>query len=132
MSFWDSVNVGLKKAAEQGWTAVRDSAKVGKNRYNMHTLHKKAEKLFAEIGGVVYDMAKPPYENPLSRPEVLKLIEDVKKVEAESAALEEEIAKTRKKDQKPAGTSEAPEKAEPAEKAEEDKGGGESKESGKE
>jgi hypothetical protein len=78
----------------------------------MHTLHKQAEKLFAEIGGIVYDMAKPPYENPLSRPEVLKLIEDVKKVEADSAALEEDIAKTRKKEQKPAETSEPPEKTE--------------------
>jgi hypothetical protein len=97
-SFWDNVNAGMKKAVEEGWTVVKDSAKIGKHRYHTYNLHRKAEKLFAEIGGVVYDMAKPPYENPLSRPEVLKLIEEIKKVEEETAAIEVEIAKTRKKE----------------------------------
>ncbi|HLC18890.1 MAG TPA: hypothetical protein VJM57_07755 [Thermodesulfobacteriota bacterium] len=110
MSFWENVNEELKRAAKEGWEAVKDSAKIGKNRYKVHTLHKKAEKLFAEIGGIVYDMAKPPYENPLSRPAVLKLIEDIKKIEQESTALEEEIAKTRKKEAGKAGakSSKAP------------------------
>ena len=97
-SFWDNVNAGLKKAVEEGWTVVKDSARIGKHRYNTYILHRKAEKLFAEVGGLVYDMAKPPYENPLSRPEVLKLIEEIKKVEAETAAIEADIAKMRQKE----------------------------------
>lgn len=105
-SFWDNVNAGMKKAVEEGWTVVKDSARIGKHRYHIHTLHKKAEKLFAEIGGIVYDMAKPPYENPLSRPEVLKLIEEIKKVEEETAATEEEIARTRKKEGEEEGGAE--------------------------
>ena len=97
MGFWDKVNTGLKKAAKEGWLAVKDSARIGKNRYKLYTLHRKAEKIFSEIGGIVYDMAKPPYENPLSRPAVLKLVEDIRKMEEEAAAIEEEIERTRKK-----------------------------------
>lgn len=98
MGFWDNVNEELKSAVEEGWTAVKDGAKIGKLRYRMYTLHRKAEKLFAEIGGIVYEMARPPMENPLSSPEVLKLVESIKKIEAETEALEEEIARTKKKD----------------------------------
>lgn len=95
MGFWEKVNTELKKTVGEGWTAVRDNARIGKLRYHKHSLNKKAEKHFAEIGGIVYDMAKPPWENPLSRPAVLKLIEEIKKVETEIAELEEEIEKTR-------------------------------------
>ncbi|MBI5345121.1 MAG: hypothetical protein HZB83_07280 [Deltaproteobacteria bacterium] len=77
MGFWNNVNDELKKAVEEGWTAVKEGAKIGKMRLQIYSLHKKAEGLFAEIGGTVYDMAKPPYENPLSRPEVLRLIEEI-------------------------------------------------------
>ncbi len=98
MAFWDSVNTGLKKAVDEGWTAVRDSAKIGKSRYKLHTLHKQAETLFAEIGGIVYDMADSKDENPLSRPEVRDLIDDIKRIEAQSADIEVEIEQTREKE----------------------------------
>lgn len=94
--FWSSVNTELKKAVEESWSAFKESARIGKLRYRIHTLHKKAEKHFAEIGGMVYDMAKPPWENPLSRPEVLKIINEIKKIESETSALEEEIEKLKK------------------------------------
>lgn len=98
MAFWNNVNSGLKKAVDEGWIAVRDSAKIGKNRYKLHTLHKQAETLFAEIGGILYDMADSTDENPLSRPEVRDLIDDIKRIEAESAKIESEIEQTREKD----------------------------------
>ena len=107
MSFWDKVTEELKKAAQGGWEAVRggaklavekseEMAKIGKLRYRIYTNHKQAEKLFNELGGMVYEMAKPPYENPLSRPEVTRLIEEIRKIETEIARLEEEIEKIRK------------------------------------
>lgn len=99
MGFWEKVNTELKKAVEEGWTAVKGSARIGKLKYNKNALNRKAEKCFAEIGGIVYDMAKPPWENPLSRPDVLKLIEEIKKVESEIADLEEEIEKARTKEE---------------------------------
>ena len=94
--FWSTVNTELKKAVEEGWSAFKENARIGKLRYRIHTLHKKAEKHFTEIGGMVYDMANPPWENPLSRPEVLKLINEIKKIESETSALEEEIERLKK------------------------------------
>ncbi len=98
MAFWESVNTGLKKAVDEGWTAVRDSARIGKSRYKLHSLHKQAEALFAEIGGIVYDMADSKGDNPLSRPEVRDLIDDIKRVEALSSEIEHEIEMTREKE----------------------------------
>lgn len=98
MSFWKKVNIELKKAVDEGWTVVKDSAKLGKLRYNRYMLHRQAEKCFAEIGGIVYEMAKPPWENPLSRPAVLELVEKIKKVEAETTTIEEEMEKVRHKE----------------------------------
>ena len=131
MSFLERVNTELKKAAEFSWTSVKGSAKIGKLRYKKHNLHKEAEKLFAEVGGIVYDMAGSPEENPFKRPEVLKLIEDIRKVEEESSGIEEEIAETRKKE--PEKPEEQEKASQTAEKSEEDKGGGEdvAKEAGK-
>ena len=98
MAFWDRVNTGLKKAVDEGWAAVRDSARIGKSRYKLHSLHKQAETLFAEIGGIVYDMADSKGENPLLRPEVCDLIDDIKRVEALSSEIETEIEMTREKE----------------------------------
>lgn len=98
MGFWDTVNDELKKAVEEGWTVVKENAKIGKLRFRMHTLHKEAEKHFKEMGGLVYEMSKLPWENPLSKPEVLKHIEEIKKIEAETESLEAEIAKLKHKE----------------------------------
>jgi hypothetical protein len=104
MAFWDRVKDELRKAAQEGWGAVKEGAKiaaekseevakVGKLRYRTHTLNKQAEKLFADLGGQVYEMAKPPYENPLSNAEVTKIVE----VEEEKAGVEAEIEQAKKK-----------------------------------
>ena len=98
MGFWDKVNAEFMKAVEEGWEAVREGAKIGKLKYRKHTLHKSAEKRFAEIGGIVYDMAKSPGENPLARADVLKLLDDIKKLEAETEAVDREIEATKKKE----------------------------------
>ena len=102
MAFWDKVSSELKKAAHEGWAAVKEGAKLagtkgeevakhGRFRYRAYTTHKEAESLFTELGGAVYDMARPPYENPLSNPAVMRLIERIKKIEAETASLEQKI-----------------------------------------
>jgi uncharacterized protein (UPF0335 family) len=108
MAFWERVKEELRKAAQEGWGAVKEGAKiaaekseemakVGKLRYRTHNLNKQAEKLFADLGGQVYDMAKPPYENPLSNAEVMKLVEDIKKLEEDKTKVEAEIEEVRKK-----------------------------------
>lgn len=97
MGFWDSVNDEFKKAVEDGWDAVKESARVGKLKYRKHNLHRTADKHFGRIGGIVYELAKKPGEDPLQNPEVLRLVEEIKKIEAESAQLDNEIAAARKK-----------------------------------
>jgi hypothetical protein len=108
MAFWERVKEELRKAAQEGWGAVKEGAKiaaekseemakVGKLKIRTHTLNKQAEKLFADLGGQVYDMAKPPYENPLSNAEVMKLVEEIKKVEEDKGKVEAEIEHVRKK-----------------------------------
>lgn len=98
MGFWRTVNEELKKAVEDGVAAVKDGVEVSRLRYKMLTLQKEADRRFSEIGGIVYDMAKPPWENPLSKPEVLKLAEEIKGVEDEIRLLEEEIRKIKRKE----------------------------------
>jgi|SRR3972149_4897411 len=98
MGFWDHVNSELKKAVEESWTVVKESARIGKLRLKIHNLHRDAERHFKEIGGIVYESAKLPWENPLQKPEVAKHIEEIKKIEAETEALEEEIKKLKHKE----------------------------------
>ncbi|MBI5599331.1 MAG: hypothetical protein HY890_06275 [Deltaproteobacteria bacterium] len=108
-TFWSRVKEDLKKAAQEGWDVVKEGAKVTaekseavakvvKLRYDVHKCHKRAEKLFCDLGGAVYDMAKPPYENPLSKPDVTRLVEEIKGIEAEAAKLKAEIEAIRKKE----------------------------------
>jgi len=58
MGFWDHVNSELKKAVEESWTVVKESARIGKLRLKIHNLHRDAERHFKEIGGIVYESAK--------------------------------------------------------------------------
>ncbi len=102
MNFLDKVSTGLKKAVDEGWLVVREGAKVaeektkgvakvGKLKYQVYTLQRRAEKYMTEIGGQVYDMSATPSENPLSSPDIIDLVESVKEIEGEIKRLEGEI-----------------------------------------
>lgn len=90
MTLWDDVSKEFKKAVEDGWSAVKVGAKTSKLRYKAHGLHKEAEKVFADLGGVVYDLARPPFDNPYSNPEVTRLLEVLRRLEAETCVVEDE------------------------------------------
>jgi len=107
MAFWDRVSDELRKAAVEGWEAVKagtkvaaekseEVAKTGKLRYKSHTVHKRADKLFGQLGGIVYDMAEPPFDNPLLRADVQKIIEEIKQAEMEATAIDEEVERVKK------------------------------------
>lgn len=113
MAFWDQVKGETKKAFEEGWSAVKEGAKIaaekseeytkiGKLKFNIRTLHNQAEKHFTELGGLVYDYAKPPYENPLSNSEVKNLVEAIKEVENEISKMEKEVDELRAVEEKEA------------------------------
>ena len=103
MSFWNTVKKDLKKAVEEGWTAVKDGAKVaaekseevaktGKLKYKAHILHKDAEKLFADLGGLIYDLANGrSKKNPLSNPEVKRLVKEIGQLEDNASVMEDDI-----------------------------------------
>jgi len=102
MSFWEKVKEGLKRAAEEGWIIAKEGAKVAakktekmakiaKLRYQIYTLHREAEKRFAEIGGRVYDMANPPCENPFSDAEIKRVIEEIRQIEEKVQSLQEKL-----------------------------------------
>lgn len=102
MAFWDKVNENIKKAIDEGIVAIKEGAKVatekggevakvGKLKYEVYNAHKAAEKKLAELGGMVFEMAKPPFENPLSNPDVMKVVESIKEAEEEIKAIEARI-----------------------------------------
>ncbi|MBI5233768.1 MAG: hypothetical protein HY880_05385 [Deltaproteobacteria bacterium] len=108
MSFWEKVNKEITTAVEEGWSALKDGARIatersetltrtGKLRYRTYTMHRKAEKNLIELGGLVYDMATRPGENPLANPCVIKVIERIKKLEQDIAVIETEIKGLKKK-----------------------------------
>lgn len=98
MGFWEHVNQELRRAVEEGWSAVKESARIGKLRLRIHNLHRDAERHFKDIGGIVYEMATDPSENPLHKPEVQRHIGEIKKIELQAAALEEEITRLKHKE----------------------------------
>jgi len=98
MGFWEHVNQELKRAVEEGWTAVKENAKIGKLRLNIHNLHKDAENHFKSLGGIVYEMAFDPSENPLHKPEAQRHIGEIRRIQAQAEALEEEIRKLKHKE----------------------------------
>ncbi|MDH4227052.1 MAG: hypothetical protein OEV59_04775 [Deltaproteobacteria bacterium] len=102
-TFWEKMSGELKKAAQNGWEAVKvgakkasdkgeEVAKVSKLRYNAYSKHKEAENILSELGGKVYDLSKTPSENPFANEGVKGLVEKVRKIEEEVAAIETEIA----------------------------------------
>jgi len=95
MSFWEDVNTGIKHAVAEGWHVLKDSARVGHLRYDRYMLHRKAERFFAELGGRVFEAASASTDNPLVRPEVERLIDEIRGVETEISFVNEEILKVR-------------------------------------
>lgn len=115
MSFLDKVKGELKKAVEESVTAVKGGAKIvaekseelakdvtekGKHKYQTFKLHRDADKLFSKLGGMVYDLAKPPYENPLSNDEVRALVDEIKKMEDEISSIEKSESTEKEEEKK--------------------------------
>ncbi len=108
MVFWKTVKRDLKKAVEEGWTVVKDGAKVaaekseevaktGKLKYKAHMLHKDVEKLFADLGGIIYDLANGrSKKNPFSNPEVKRLVKEIAQLENSASSMEDDIKKIKK------------------------------------
>ncbi|OGQ57535.1 MAG: hypothetical protein A3J24_05555 [Deltaproteobacteria bacterium RIFCSPLOWO2_02_FULL_53_8] len=91
MSFWNNINDELKTATEEGIAALRDGIRTGGLRLRLHNVKRKIHSHLASIGAVVYELEKTPWENPLSNPQVRRLIADVKRLEAEADSISEDL-----------------------------------------
>ena len=91
MSFWGNLNNELKITAYDGFRAVRDGVRIGGLRLRIHNIRRKISARLADVGAVVYNMEKTPWENPLTSPEVLRLIAEIKKLEAEAEEIADEL-----------------------------------------
>ena len=102
MNYLDKVKSEVKKAAKESWNAVKKSAKkaevkgeeiaeTGKLRYQIFRLHVRAEDLFGKLGSMVYSASKNPSKNPFLKKEVKGVVEDLKKTEQETGALEKKL-----------------------------------------
>ncbi|MBZ0220425.1 MAG: hypothetical protein K8I01_08355 [Candidatus Methylomirabilis sp.] len=98
MNFLESVNEELKKAVEEGWAALKESAQSGKLRLKLYNLNREAEKRFREIGGIVYESEKLHKDDPLKSPELQRLVAEIRQIEAETEALREEMRKVKGKE----------------------------------
>ena len=101
MGFWDNVNDELKKAVGEGWTTVKENARIGKLRLKVNSLHRKAEKHFSEIGGKVYEMYNRGTEartNPLESKDIIHLLAEIRATEQEASEIEALIAKIRSRE----------------------------------
>jgi len=133
MGFWDNVNDELKMAMGEGWSAVKENAKIGKLRLKISSLHRKAEKNFSEIGGKVYEMANRTGEagNPLEAKDIIQLIEEIRATEAEVSEIEALIAKMRSREAAAGAKTEAKkEEAAAEEEPDEEEGSEDEKDSG--
>jgi hypothetical protein len=91
MGFWEGVNEEMKRAVEEGWTAVKGNAMAGRLKLRVYALRKESDRLFGGIGRIVYGMAEPPLENPLYRSEIKALVDEIRKIKTEVESIEREM-----------------------------------------
>lgn len=102
---WKRVKTGLDRAVEavgKGTEVAADKAMNLASRagveYQIFELHRKLEKLLAELGGRAYDLAKrtPPTLSAADA-EIARMVGKISEMEKKIAALEDEAETLRKK-----------------------------------
>jgi hypothetical protein len=117
MGFWERVKKDLQVAMQEGVDLLKEGtatlttkasrltkkgavsikseahcmAKVGKLRYQLYQLNRKAQAKFTEIGGQVYDLASKDLEGFKLDEKSRKLILETQQIEKQIQALESEI-----------------------------------------
>ncbi len=76
MGFFDKLNDDIK-----------DAGRIANLRLRLYTLQKNSSRLFTGIGAEVLKASSAPWDNPLSRPEVLGLLAEAHRLEAEKKLL---------------------------------------------
>jgi hypothetical protein len=95
-SLWERIREGLKEGVLTAAEKTEELAKVGKGKIDVVTIRRKIGKTFAELGGKVYHMVTEEKTTAIAdRKEVKQLIDQVKGLEKQLKAKEEEIQRAR-------------------------------------
>jgi hypothetical protein len=101
-----ALSVETKRMAKKGTLAMREETRrmvrLSKLRYQLYRENQKAQSLFAEIGGKVYDLASKDLEGFKADEGLKKLILETQQIEERVKTLESEIEGLSKKHQKKA------------------------------
>jgi hypothetical protein len=106
---WEGIKKDLQKGMEKGMAAMKKGAIVaqktageltdeGKRQYKILTLKTKVHEGVTDLGARVYALMGSRVKNPALDPQVKDLVAQIKKIDAQIAALEKEprSAKTKK------------------------------------
>ncbi|MCU0642783.1 MAG: hypothetical protein MUC94_00780 [bacterium] len=99
-----------KELADTIGDKAQEMMALGQLKVKHYNLNRDVSKVFAEIGGKVYELIKKEDQNIYANPDILKMIENVKKLELDIDAIENKmeelkVAKNESKE-KPVATSE--------------------------
>ncbi|MCI0493382.1 hypothetical protein L0Z72_00115 [candidate division KSB1 bacterium] len=105
----DLVDKG-KELADTIGDKAQEMMALGQLKVKHYNLNRDVSKVFAEIGGKVYELIKKEDQNIYANPDILKMIENVKKLELDIDAIENKmeelkVAKNESKE-KPVAASE--------------------------
>lgn len=100
-TLWQRINEGFergmemaRKSAEVLAEKAEGTAQITKYRLEIVHLEHQISRKFAKLGGVIYEKsAREGEKNPMRDPEVIALIEDVKRLEADLAQTQSLLEK---------------------------------------
>jgi predicted urease superfamily metal-dependent hydrolase len=80
-----------KELADSLGDKAQEMMALGQLKVKHYNLNRDVSKVFAEIGGKVYELIKKDDKNIYANPDILKMIENVKKLELDIDALEKKM-----------------------------------------
>ncbi|UCE05874.1 MAG: hypothetical protein JSW07_20160 [bacterium] len=89
---------------------TQEMVTLGQLKVKQYNLSRDVSNLFTDIGGQVFELIKKHEKNIYSNPDIMKMIEDVKKLEVEIEEVEKKMEEVRAP--KPAAEGEKSEKTE--------------------
>ena len=100
-TLWQKIGEGFEKAVEVASKSAEtlaekagETAQVTKYRIEMIRLEHQISRKFARLGSVIYEKAiREGEKNPMRDPEVINLIEDVKRLESDLAQTQSLLEK---------------------------------------
>jgi hypothetical protein len=94
-----------KELADTIGDKAQEMMALGQLKMKHYNLNRDVSKVFAEIGGKVYELIKNDDKNIYANPDILTLIENVKKLEADIDSVENKMEEAKLAKKEPPKTS---------------------------